>query len=225
MSLHKPLFDLPPPGGLPRRGLLKKGLVGGALLALGGGGVLALRPGRPVPLPAEGLRVLSPREYAVVDALARRIAPVAVGFPDPSRDVPTALQVDRLLAAGDPGVAREVCQLLGLLESALGGLLLGGRTRPFTLLDGAEQDAVLGEWRDSGLAVRRTGYLALKTLVLGAYYGDPRAQAATGYPAAAKGLHDPGAPKWKGVGPRPVDNAAPPEGFYADAGAAAKEAR
>lgn len=224
MSLTKPLMHLPPPGGMPRRSLLKKGLLGGALLALGGGAALALRPGRELPLPPEGLRVLSAREYAVVDALARRMAPVAVGFPDPTRDVPTALHVDRLLAAGDAGAAREVRQLLGLLESALGGFLLGGRTQPFTQLDGAVQDAVLAEWRDSGLAVRRTGFLALKTLVLGAYYGDPRAQAATGYPNASRALHDPTAPKWKGEGPRPVDNASPPGALAADA-APAKEAR
>ncbi|MBF5044608.1 gluconate 2-dehydrogenase subunit 3 family protein [Aggregicoccus sp. 17bor-14] len=206
--------SLQAPEGMPRRGFLKKGLLGGAVLALGATG-LALRPGRELPLPAEGLRVLSAREYAVVEALVRRIAPVTTGFPDPTRDIPTALNVDRLLATSDSTVAKELKQLLGLFENALGGLLFGGRVTPFTRLEGAEQDRVLAEWRDSALAVRRTGYLALRTLVLGGYYGDRRAQLATGWPGQPAGLHDPSAQKWKGEGPRPQSNGSPPPGLYA----------
>ncbi len=47
---------LPPRGAKQsRRGFLKKGLFGGALLALGGGGYLATRSSAQLPLPAEGL--------------------------------------------------------------------------------------------------------------------------------------------------------------------------
>ena len=38
-------------------------------MALGGAGWLSLRPGALVPLPPEGLQVLSPREYAVMVAI------------------------------------------------------------------------------------------------------------------------------------------------------------
>ena len=49
-----------------RRSLLKKGLFGGAVLAVGGAGFLASRGTKRVALPPEGLKVLSEDEYAVV---------------------------------------------------------------------------------------------------------------------------------------------------------------
>lgn len=67
---------------LTRRGLLKRGLFGGALLALGGSGLLATREGLSLPLPPEGLQVLGPGEYTMLQALARRAFPPRQGWPD-----------------------------------------------------------------------------------------------------------------------------------------------
>ena len=62
-----------PPRGAPnsRRGFLKKGLFGGLLLALGGGGFLATRRGAQVLIPP-GLQVLNAAEYAVMWAIVQR---------------------------------------------------------------------------------------------------------------------------------------------------------
>lgn len=188
---------------IPRRRFLQTGLIGGALLALGGGGALALRHSRLVPLPPEGLLVLGPAEYAVMDAFARRFAPPREGFP--SHDtVRTAFNADRILARAEEGVRKDFKQLLGLFENALAGLLFAGSTKPFTQLDPEDQDRVIADWRDSRLALRRTGFQALRAVTAGAYYGSPLLWPALGYPGPPKHLHDPNAPVWKGGGaPRP----------------------
>ncbi len=197
---------LPPRGAPPsRRGVLKKGLFGGLVLALGGGGWLFTRRSAVVALP-EGLQVLDAREYAVMWALVQRFAPVRVGFPS-ADELKTAVACDGILAMTDDTSRAEVKQLLLLFENALPNFLFGGRARPFTQLDPVTQDEVLAEWRDSRLVLRRTGYLALRGLALAAYYGNPGVWAAVGYGGPPAGIYDPAAPVWKGGGePRPFSN-------------------
>jgi hypothetical protein len=195
----------PRPAPLSRRSLLKRGLFGTALLSLGGAGALAARGGLTLPLPPGGLQVLGPREYATLQAFARRAFPGRPGWPS-ADEARVALAADGVLAASDPSIAAEVKQLLGLFDNALAGLLFGGRLTPFSLLPPEAQDAVLREWQDSRLAIRRTGFWALRTLVHACYYGTPEAMAATGYvPMSA--VHDPTAPVWRGEGPRPGTSA------------------
>jgi len=191
---------------LSRRSLLKRGLLGGSLLALGGLGFLALRGGRLVPVPPDGLRVFSPREFAVLDAVAHRLVRPRAGWPT-VEELGVALAADRIAERTEPSAQKELKQLLGLFENGLAGFLFGGRTRPFTTLDGEEQDRVLAEWRDSNLAIRRTGFSALRTLVLAGYYQSPRVWPAVGYPGLPAGIHRPEAPEWRGGDvPRPDGN-------------------
>ncbi len=79
--------------------------------------------------------------------------------------------------------------LLGLFENALPGLLFDGAFFPFTRLSPESQDAVLEHWRDSRLALRRTGYNALRRICLAVAYGDESAWAAMGYPPPPTGLN------------------------------------
>lgn len=187
---------------LTRRKLLKRGLFGGALLALGGSAVLASREGLSLPLPSEGLQVLGPREYATLQALARRAFPARPGWPDADA-ARVAFSADGLLARGDASVAKEVKALLGLFDNALAGLLFTGRVTPFSRLSPEAQDAAFEDWRTSRLVFRRTAHHALRTLVYSAYYMHPAVSAATGY-VPPEGFHDPNAPVWKGEGPRPA---------------------
>lgn len=197
---------LPPRGGRePRRSFLKKGLFGGLLLALGGGGFLLTRRSAQVAIPG-GLQVLDAREYAVMWALVQRFAPVREGFPAPDA-LKTTLNVDGIFVMLEEVTQQELKQLLMLFENALPNFLFGGRTSPFTQLSPTEQEAVLAEWRDSRLILRRTGYKALRALALSAYYGDPALWTALAYPGPLPGIHDPNAPVWKGGGaPRPFGN-------------------
>lgn len=191
---------------IPRRSVLKRGLFGGALLALGGGGYLALRSGREVPLPKDGLLALSAREYATVHALAERIVAPRSGTPTVDQ-VNVGSNVDHILARADEGVRAELRQLLGLFENGLANFVFGGRPRPFTRMSPEEQDRVLAEWRDSAIVIRRTGYQALRTVMMAAYYASPMIWAACAYGGPPQGFHDPDAPVWRGGGaPRPDGN-------------------
>jgi len=182
-----------------RRGFLKKGIFGGLILAVCGGGFLASRRGRSIPLPQEGLKVLDPSEYAVLMAIATRLIPEGEGFPSVEQ-VGVGLNADRILAQTDPAAAREVKQLLNLFENALAGFLFGGRIRPLTDLAGADQDEVLRDWESSRLAIRRTGFAALRTLALASYFGSPLSWPAVHYSGPPPGFHQPEAPVWRGGG-------------------------
>lgn len=200
---------LPPPGERHgRRSFLKKGLFGGLLLAMGGGW-LASRPGAVVVVPA-GLKVLDARRFAVVRALVERFVPQRDEFPPPL-SVGTAEAVDGILAMMDPSARAEVLQLLMLFENALPNFLFGLRTQPFTQLAPDAQAEVLTEWMNSRLALRRTGYLALRVMVMSAYYGNDVTWPAVGYPGPPRGAYDATAPEWRGGGvPRPPGNGVMP---------------
>ena len=101
------------PRSLSRRSLLKRGLFGGALLAAGGAGVLALRGGQRAVLPAGGLRVFDAHQYAVLDALAHRMVGTLPGWPT-VEEVGVAQAVDGIAARTEPSVQAELKQLLGL---------------------------------------------------------------------------------------------------------------
>ena len=189
-----------------RRSFLKKGLFGGLLLALGGGG-LALYPSGHVASPTAPLLVLSEASFQVLVAVAARM--VTAKGADP---VAIAHTIDRTLTGTLPESQVDVNKLLGLLENALPGLLLDGRAQPFTRLSAEGRDRVLETWRTSRFALRRTGYQALRKLCLSSYYLDEASWEPLGYkpPAGMSALaHDDsqaGTPEWlaaqaKGGGP------------------------
>ena len=126
---------LPPRGTKhSRRGFLKRGFWGGAILALGGGIFLATRPSAEQALPPEGLLVLSAREYAVLNALAARFIPSKPGFLS-TQEIRVAFACDRILAQVDESSLTEVKELLMLFENALPVFLFSGRAKAFTSLD------------------------------------------------------------------------------------------
>ena len=157
-----------------------------------------------MPLPPEGLLVLTSREFAVIHALAARFIPARGGFPS-NDEIRVAFNCDRILSQVDETAVHELKQLLMLFENALPNFLFGRRTKPFTKMTGEEQDLVLSEWMTSVITVRRTGFLALRSLVVAAYYGSSKTWDAVRYPGPPKGLHDPTAVVWKGgETPRPL---------------------
>lgn len=161
-----------------RRSVLGVGLAGAGLLAVAGVGV-ALRP-TVMHAPARPLKVLSPRAFSVLVAVADRVCPGTASFPKAS-DLGVAELVDDLLATSDPALGAELGQALLLFDNALAGLLLDGRPRTFTAAPPEEQDAVLLAWATSGLTLRRKVLKALRGLIAGAYYGHPDVYAACGY--------------------------------------------
>jgi hypothetical protein len=176
-----------------RRGLLKKTLGGAALLAAAGAVPLALRKTQ-VREPQRPLRFFTPEEYSIFAAVAERVlarGPADVppelagkGRPTPpaAADLDVAGKADAFLAPIDEASAKDLKQLLALFDNALFSVATGGPPRPFTRMTADEQDAHLRRWSTSRLAVRRTGFQALKRLVAAMYYSSPLTYASIGYP-------------------------------------------
>jgi hypothetical protein len=192
-----------------RRGFLKKGLLGAALLAAGGGTAwLATRRTRPS-TSLRDLQVFDAAQLTVILAIAERIIPEHPGFPRPA-EVGLPGKVDDIAAMAHPAAQKELRQLVGLFESAFGGLL-DLQPRLFTECDPAAQERRLHAWMTSRIAVRRTGFRAFKRLVDAAYYSSPETWGAVGYPgppigAPVKRREAPPAPR----APEPPQEEVPP---------------
>lgn len=169
---------------IPRRGFLKKGLLGGALLLVGGALPIALRGGRRGPAPLRPLALLTPDEHAIMAAIAARIVPgdgAGPAWPSAAA-LDCAGKIDALMATTHPRVGAEFRQLLHLFENGLTGLLTTLRPTPFTRCAPADQDARLEAWRQSRVALLRSGYQALKRLSQATYYSSPEIYPRVGYP-------------------------------------------
>jgi hypothetical protein len=166
-----------------RRALLKKTLGGAALLAVASAVPLALRKTRlREPPPGRKLLFFTPAEYSIWAAMADRV--LAGG--DKAAPIPAQLDVagkaDAFLAPLPENDRKDLKRLLALFDNALFGFLLGGPPRPFTQMDAGEQDRHLRSWQTSRLAIRRTGFQAMKRLSCAIYFGDPSTYASVGYP-------------------------------------------
>ncbi len=165
------------PRWMNRRTFIRRGLFGGLLLVVGGSIGLAAWPTDRRLRPRGALKALDERQFAVVAAIAART--VAAPKADP---ITIAARVDAQMALAPPEVRADFGKLVLLFENALAGFVLDGRGKPFTHLSPAAQDDVLAAWRDSRLAVRRSGYAVLRKLTQAAWYGAPEAWPDVGYP-------------------------------------------
>jgi hypothetical protein len=171
-------------GGTSRRGLFKKGLLGGAILLVGGSIPILLRPGLTLRRSRGPLQILAADEYAIFAAAAARLCPGGDGQPDwPSTDtVDCAGKADTLLSRLHPRPAVEFRRLLRVFDNAMTGLFCTGSPTTFTRSSVAEQDRRLDAWRHSRIALFRSGYQAMKRLSHATYYSSPEIYARVGYP-------------------------------------------
>jgi hypothetical protein len=173
------------PHSLDRRSLLKKGLVGGVLLAVAGPVALLSRSTSQARHPSHPLRALTPAEYAIFAAVAARLSPgdddKAATWPS-AESLDVAGKLDALLARLHPAAIKDFRQLLHVFENALTGLASAGVPRTFTRSSPSEQDARLEAWRHSRVALFRSGYQAMKRLGHAIYFSSPETYAHFGYP-------------------------------------------
>jgi hypothetical protein len=177
-----------------RRGLLKKTFAGAALLATAAAVPVAFRRTRVGVIP-KGLRFFTPEEYAIWSGMSARI--LATDVTAASRDaaqsgtpatgpstaeIDVAAKADAFLAPLPEGDRKDLKQLLALFENALFSAVSGGPPRPFTAMTASEQDQHLRSWETSRLAIKRTGFQAMKRLCCAVYFSDPRTFASVGYP-------------------------------------------
>lgn len=178
----QPTSSSPTAGLLSRRGLLKTGVVGAAVLAVAGPLVLLSRAGRSPRRPRRALIALSLYEHEIFAAAAvRLIAGDATDWPSPD-DLDVAGKLDGLIAKLHPRATRDFRRVLHVFESALTGLVATGSARTFTTSSPAEQDDRLQAWRHSRVALFRSGYQAMKRLSHAIYYSAPAVYPRVGYP-------------------------------------------
>lgn len=156
-----------------RRGFLKRGAIGGALLI--GGGLLASFVGR------------DPQQDR--DAVLRAVAAAVLNGAIPAEGAARQLALDRALAASNqainglaPASQAELAQLFGLLAAPPTRVALAGLTKSWSQASVADVGAFLERWRHHRLALMQSGYHALHDLIAGPWYGDPATWSALGYP-------------------------------------------
>jgi len=158
-----------------------------ALAVIGTGSVLAIvrTTGYTVdPARVAKLRVLSPWQLVLVDALLARFCAPDVAYgedgapPSPS-EVGAAEFIDEYVASADKPVRRDLLALFSLVEH--GYPLACGERHRFTSLDPQAQDRVLARMEASSVDMLRGAFGALKSIALMAYYRDPRTWGVLGY--------------------------------------------
>lgn len=139
----------------------------------------------PTPLPASAQRfVLPPETRAIFAAIIPVLLEEALpGGADASRAREETLQsVEETIAGLAPAVREELAQLFSLLDFAPTRCLVAGVWSPWTQASTESIAAFLDRWRTSRFALMRSGYGALHEIVIGAWYAQPLAWPATGYP-------------------------------------------
>lgn len=163
---------------MQRRTLLKLGLGTGVVLAVAGGGVALWQP---------GLRAghLSEDSRTLMRAVARAVLDGALPADAVLREQVLDAHLQRLDAAvaAFPSATRaELSQLLALLSSAPGRVVLARLNTPWPQASVAELQHSLQAMRLSSLSLKQQAYHALRDLTNAAYFSDPSAWAHMGYP-------------------------------------------
>ena len=163
---------------MQRRTLLKLGIGAAAVLAVAGGGVALFQPG----LRGEHL---GPGAREVMHAVARAVLDGILPSAAAEREQVLRAHLDRLdaaVATFPPATRAELSQMLALLASAPGRVVLAGlhSTWPEAEVDAIQQS--LQDLRLSRLALKQQTYHALRDLTNAAYFSDPSAWAHLGYP-------------------------------------------
>ncbi len=172
------------PEELSRRSFIRRGIIGGAILLVGGTIPIALRDTRLWRAPRTPLKFLTPVEYSVLSSIAARVVPgpgARAAWPSAEK-LHCASKADALLSRAHPAIGREFKQLLRLFENGLLGMVTMGTPTPFSRLLPAEQDARLERWRRSRVSLFRTGYQALVRLCHAVYFSSPEIYPLLGYP-------------------------------------------
>jgi hypothetical protein len=181
ITLHPLLDPSATPPRITRRTLLKVGIAGGAALLL----ARWLYTATSVPTPPDS-------RFTALDASAQSIVAAIVpvlldGALPTGRDAAAVRAdvvsgVDQAIAGLMPAVRKELDDLFSLLAFAPTRCLIAGLWSPWPEASPESVAAFLYAWRDSRFALLRSGYSALHQIVLGAWYGNPQAWPAIGYP-------------------------------------------
>jgi len=125
---------------------------------------------------------LSDTQRAFLLTLAARMVPRSGSFTPAGREAFQRL-IAGTLATRPPAMQRQFGFFLGVLRWAPVLRYL----RPFDRLDARRQDAVLRRFQDCPLALIRSGFWGVRTLVYLGCYGQPEVGASLGYTPSIDG--------------------------------------
>lgn len=162
---------------MQRRGFLALGLAGAATLAAAGLWSWMRRQGAPAQAAADAAEIVT----AIVPAMLDGALPPA-GLERTAAIRETVDNVARAIAGLAPASRDELARLFTLLALPVGRRVFAGLDAPWRDARVADVSAFLDAWRRSGWALKRSAYDALHQLILAAWYGNPRAWGAIGYP-------------------------------------------
>ncbi len=163
---------------LSRRRFLKMSLVaGGAILGVGGGGLLALRGRAPE---IEGLRVLDAHEYQTLQSLVAVMLPETKTIPidAASMDLPRAF--DAFVADEPEQNVKDLQKALVLIE--FGPLVFDKKLTTFSRLDVAERTSHWNDWAVSDTLLRRQVSIAMRKFFNLVYFDHEEVWPHIGYP-------------------------------------------
>lgn len=165
-----------PPTAISRRAFLHSAL---GLAAGGLASTLSLAGCQPTGYPAAtaARRLLSDKEWHVLDTAARRLIPGQSGRPS-GGELGVATFADALFAEANPRLKADVKKLLNAFEDMP---FLAWRFRPFTTMAPGEQDRYLRAWMESPLGLQRQAFVGLNRLASMLYYMDERSWARIGF--------------------------------------------
>jgi len=170
---------------LNRRGVLKVGLLGGAILA--GGGLLNRTLSTSADGPASGFFVLRDSDLPML----RRVTPLLLEGSTAPSDMPQAVQTTLVSLDGglhhlSPALLSQVRQLFDVLSLPLTRGPLTGIWSGWEVASDDQIRAFLQRWQNSSLALLRQGHASLLQMILMAWYASPAAWAHCGYPGPPK---------------------------------------
>ena len=168
------------PFKLSRRTFIAAGIVGTAALVTAG-----WLKGPHAPPSAEPRRALD----ADAEAIMRAVVPVLLAGALPEDRAQRSAAVGETLSAIDQAIAglpaaaqKELAELFALLALPPARLALARVGAPWPQAAVADVRAFLDRFRDSGFTLLRAAYRAMHELTFAAWYGNPRAWPAIGYP-------------------------------------------
>ena len=145
-------------GFLSRRRFLKASLVaGGAVLGVGGAGLLALRGQAPA---VDGLRVLDDHEYRTLRSLVEVMLPKTAAIPVDAAGMDLPRAFDTFLANEPPHNVSDLQKALVLIE--LGPLAFDRRLTTFSRLPVEERARHWESWAVSDTLVQRQVSIAMR---------------------------------------------------------------